>query len=263
MYSPLILALGAVVLTSAVSLIGVVALSMRHTVLEKGLFLLISLSAGALFGDALIHLIPEAFEELGDPTAAGLYVLSGILLFFVLEKFLHWHHTHHLSESEPCSKEDELRLEGGRVKPLGALVLASDGVHNFLDGAIIAASFLVNPAVGIASTIAIILHEIPQEIGDFGLLLHAGFSRARALLVNFLSALAAIAGALFVFVAGSAANSLIPIMLAFAAGGFLYVAGSDLVPELHTTKDPKKSLVQFLMLVVGILLMASLTLIES
>lgn len=212
---------------SIISLIGIVTISMREALLRRFLPLLVALAAGALFGGAVLHLIPEAFETLEGSTAS-FAILSGILVFFVLEHLLHWHHHHrpHMGE-QACEDCEE------RVHPMGSLVLGADVIHNMLDGAIIAGAFLVSVEVGIATTIAVALHEIPQEIGDFGILLHAGFTKAKALLANLLSALTAFAGAAAVFLFAAAAEAAIPLLSAFAGGGFLYIAAADLVPELH------------------------------
>lgn len=235
----------AVLIVSLVSLIGVFTLSMQQAVLGRMLFLLISLAGGALLGDAFIHLIPEAFEH-ANPTTVSLLILAGILSFFILEKFLHWHHSH---------GDDEFSPEHARIHPLGHLVIASDGVHNLIDGLAIGAAFLVSPEVGIATAIAIALHEIPQEIGDFGLLIHAGFTRAQALLVNFLSALTAFVGLGIAFLIADMSEALIPLIAAFAAGNFIYIALSDIVPELHKTKGARNALLQFGTILVGILAM--------
>lgn len=240
------LAVGAV---SLVSLIGITTLSLKQDFLKRALFLLISLAAGALLGDAFIHLLPEAFEEAGNPLAVSLLVLAGILTFFVLEKFLHWHHSH---------GEDEFSAEHARIHPVGHLVLVSDGVHNLVDGLAIGAAFLVSPEVGVATTIAIALHEIPQEIGDFGLLIHAGFSRTKALLLNFASALTAFLGLGLAFWLSSLGESLAPLIAAFAAGNFIYIALADLVPELQKTKGGGRSVLQFVVIVIGLSAMVML-----
>ena len=179
-------ALIAVGLVSLVSLIGIAALAWRADFLRKILFLLISVAAGALLGDAFIHLIPEAFEGADNPLHISLLLLGGFLSFFILEKLLNWHHVH---TDEPLLAE-----EHARIHPVGHLVLISDGFHNLVDGVAIGAAFMVSVEVGIATTLAILLHEIPQEIGDFALLVHAGFSRAKALLLNLLSAASAFVG---------------------------------------------------------------------
>ncbi len=250
----IISALLAIGVVSLVSLVGIVALAWKESFLRKILFLLVSVAAGALFGDAFIHLIPEAFEEIANPALVSGLILAGILTFFALEKFLRWHHSH---------GDDELAAEThAHVHPVGHLVLVSDGLHNFVDGVAIAAAFLVSPEVGIATTIAIMLHEIPQEIGDFALLIHAGFSRGKALLVNFASALSAFAGAGLVFLLSASFETAIPLIAAFAAGNFVYIAGSDLVPELHKTTGARRNLLQFGAILFGLGVMALLLVLE-
>jgi len=255
-----IYSLVSVAVVSLISLVGIAALLIKERFLHKCLFFLVSMSAGALFGDAIIHLIPASFDGIDNPAITSAFIISGILLFFIFEKFLRWRHSH-------GEEADDFR-EGAdpsheHIKPVGSIVLVSDSIHNFIDGIIIGASYLISIEVGIATTIAIILHEIPQEIGDFGILLHAGFSKMRALAVNFLTALTSIAGVVIVLLMGSGIEESMPIILAFAAGGFLYIAGSDLVPELHKTKDARLSLIQFLALIIGIGIMFLLLFSES
>src|SRR3989344_7309549 len=172
-----------VVTVSALSFTGLLALSIKENILRKYVFVLVALAVGALFGDAFIHLLPESFEEFGNGATVGILTISGILLFFLLEKYLHWHH-HENDESE--------------VHHTGKMILISDGLHNFIDGVVVAASYFVGIEIGIATTIAIILHEIPQEIGDFGILLHSGYTIKKALFFNFLSAIFAIFGVIAV-----------------------------------------------------------------
>ena len=247
-------ALGSVVAVSAVSLAGAALLLLRASVLQRLILFLVSLAVGALFGDALLHLIPEAFAAFENTSTAALFVLGGIVGFFALEKFLHWRHSH--------GHENGGAAEGA-VKPLGYLVLISDGIHNFLDGIIIAASYFVSAEVGIATTVAVMLHEIPQEFSDLGVLMHAGFTRGRALLMNFCSALAAVAGAILIIALGSSGANVTPALIALGAGGFLYIAGSDLVPELHKTQAARHSFVQFAAILLGIGAMFALLLIEG
>jgi zinc and cadmium transporter len=251
--APLIQAAIAVGVVSLVSLIGLATLSLKQDFLRRGLFLVISLAAGALLGDAFIHLIPEAFEEAGDPLLVSLLVLAGVLAFFVLEKLLHWHHSH---------GEDEYSPDHARIHPVGGLVLVSDGVHNLIDGLAIGAAFMVSTEVGIATTLAIALHEIPQEIGDFGLLLHAGYSRAKALFVNFLSALTAFVGLGLAFLVSSTSELFVPLIAAFAAGNFIYIALADLVPELQKTTRARYSALQILVIALGLLSMFALLALE-
>lgn len=250
--SPLLMSILAVFAVSLISLVGLFTLSFKEGALQRILFLLISLAAGALLGDAFIHLLPEAFEEAGA-TATSVFVLAGILSFLMLEKFLHWHHSH----------GDESSEEHARVHPLGHLVVVSDSVHNLVDGVAIGAAFLVSPEIGVATTLAIALHEIPQEIGDFGVMLHSGFSRTKALLVNFLSALTAFAGIGIAYFLADLGAGLIPLIAAFAAGNFIYIALADLVPELHKTVGGKRSIAQFVVILAGLAIMVGLTQVEA
>ena len=230
----------AVFLISLVSLIGIFFLSFNKKLLNKVLSLLISFAVGALFGDAFIHLLPESFERLGS--SSTVYVLAGILLFFILEKFLRWHHCHDVD----CKKH----------KPtLPVMNLVGDGVHNFVDGLLIAGSFTVSVPLGITTSLAILLHEIPQEIGDFAILVHGGFSVKKALIFNLFSALMAIIGAIFFFSFGSFIKEAAYFLLPITAGGFIYIAGSDLIPELHQETKLNKAIVQFLFIILGITVM--------
>src|SRR3989344_30875 len=238
-----IYAFASVVLVSFVSFVGIFMLSLQEEKLRKYIFIFISLAVGALLGDAFIHLIPEAFSEIKDVMLTSILIISGILIFFALEKFLHWHH----------HGEDK---EESHIHPVGRLILFSDSIHNFMDGMIIGASFLISIPVGLATTLAVILHEIPQEIGDFTVLLHAGYTKMRALWLNFLSALLAIAGVLIVLALGKE-QSLTLWISPIAAGGFIYIAIADLIPELHKTKELKYSILQIVAVVIGILAMVA------
>ncbi|MEK7510841.1 MAG: ZIP family metal transporter [Patescibacteria group bacterium] len=243
--------LSSVLLVSAISLIGIFTLSLKDSVIKGVTFILVGIATGALLGDAFIHLIPEAFAETTNPTVLSLTIIGGMLIFFVLEKFLHWHHHQGLEESEPA------------VHPVGKMILVSDGVHNFVDGLIITASYLVSVEVGIATTIAVILHEIPQEIGDFGVLLHAGYTKAKALFYNFVSALFAFLGAGVALLLGGATELFTAWLVPLAAGGFIYIALTDLIPELHKTKSLRHSALQLLAVIVGIAAMVGLLAIET
>lgn len=248
-------AFGSVTVVSLISLIGIFVLSLKESLLQKFLFLFVSLAVGALLGDALIHLIPEALDGFATPSTGALFVLGGVLLFFSIEKFLHWHHHH--------STHGTLEMAGtptheAHAHPLGMLIVTADGLHNLIDGIIVGVSYLVSIEVGIATTVAVILHEIPQEIGDFAVLLHAGFSKMRALLINFGSALLAFVGVGLAFVFESAGEQFLPALTALAAGSFLYIAGSDLVPELHKVTRFRDSLLQFTAIIAGIALMWAL-----
>lgn len=242
-------ALGSVVLVSLISFVGVFALSLKEDLLRKYIFMFVSLAVGALLGDAFIHLIPEAFEEATNPALISILIIAGILLFFVIEKFLHWHH-HGDDHGQP------------HIHPVGKLVLFSDGMHNLIDGIIIGVSFIASVPLGIATTIAVILHEIPQEVGDFTVLLHAGYPKKRALWLNFLSALTAVLGVVIAIMLGEAGNEFVLWALPVAAGGFIYIAVADLIPELHKTKEISYSLMQIIVVVAGVLAMLALLFLE-
>ena len=242
--------LASVFIVSVISLIGIITLSIKVEKLRKLLIYMVIFAAGALLGDAFIHLLPEAVEDKGFEAAVSLYVLFGIGFSFLIEKVVHWHHFHY-------------PLEEGHVHPFAIMNLVGDMVHNFIDGLIIAASYLVSIPVGIATTIAVILHEIPQEISDFGVLMLGGFTKAKALLYNFLTALTAVLGAVVALFIGTGSESLTIFLVPFAAGSFIYIAGSDLIPELHKGEfDWKRSLMQFAAIVLGVLVMYALLFFE-
>ena len=250
MITPYIYAFLSVLLVSAISFVGMLALSFREAFLKKYIFIFISVAVGALLGDAFIHLIPESLENTSSPLSASVLIIAGILLFFVVEKFLHWHHH---GEDENHSK----------THPVGKLILLSDGVHNIMDGFIIGVSFLASIPLGIATAIAVVLHEIPQEVGDFTVLLHAGYKAKRALWLNFLSALSAVLGVVIAFFLGQSGGDFVAWVLPFAAGGFIYIAIADLIPELHKMKDKKyHSFLQIFSVVLGVLAMLALIFLE-
>lgn len=240
--------LGSVALVSLVSLVGILTLSVRSQKLKKVLLLLVAFSAGALFGDAFIHLIPQAAES-GFNTTTALYILTGIAISFLIEKVIHWKH-HHTNHTEH------------NIHPFALMNLFGDGLHNFIDGLVIGASYLVSVPVGLATTLAVILHEIPQEFGDFGVLIHGGFSKHKALFFNLLTALTAVFGVVVALIINTYTENLTAFLIPFAAGGFIYIAGSDLIPELHKEIQPKKSFLQLIGLIGGILIMLSLLLLE-
>lgn len=240
-----------VFLVSLISLIGILALSMNEKKLRSFLIYVISFAAGALLGDAFIHLLPETVETYGFGLNVSLYILFGIILFFILEKIIHWQHCHGNI------------LEKNHIHSFAYTNLVGDAMHNFLDGIIIAASYIISIPAGIATTIAVVLHEIPQEIGDFGVLLHGGFSKSKALAVNFLSALFAVLGAILTLWLGNVSENIELILVPVAVGGFVYIASSDLIPQLHKHSDKlSKSLAQLIAFLVGIAVMALLLLLE-
>jgi zinc and cadmium transporter len=233
--------LASTLLVSGISLIGIFFLSMSENLFRKLLLLLVSFASGTLLGGAFLHLIPEALlsEDLSFKSEnMFVVILAGILVFFLLEKFL-WRHCH----ERECP-----------VHVFAYLSLLGDGIHNFIDGIILASSFLISVPLGLATTLAVVSHEIPQEIGDFGILVYGGFSKVKALLYNLLSALMAVLGALLMYSFSSYLPSL-TYFLVFAAGSFIYIATTDLIPELHKEHGAWKSLVQFVLLLSGILLM--------
>jgi len=245
-----IYAIGSVILVSLLSLIGVLIFPAEKQRTRKFLIYMVSFSAGALFGDAFIHLLPEAAEETGFSVMLAIYVLSGIVFSFVVEKIIRWRHCH-------------LPTTHDHPHPVAFMNLMGDATHNFIDGLIIGASYMASIPVGIATTLAVIFHEIPQEIGDYGVLLHGGFSRAKALAFNLLVALTAVLGAIVALVIGSAVEGLlVPFMLPFAAGAFIYIAGSDLIPELHKETEVRESIVQLAWFLLGVGVMLALLMIE-
>jgi zinc and cadmium transporter len=246
---PVTQTLTAVVIVSLISMVGAVTLALRPDALRRGLLVLVSFAAGALLGDAFIHLIPEIAEsEAGFDLSASLTLIGGVLLFFVLEKILHWHHAHVAS--------DEV------LHPVAVTNLVGDALHNFVDGAIIAGAFLASRELGVATTIAVALHEIPQEIGDFGILVHAGMSPRRALLFNFLSAVVAIVGGVVTLSLSSVVSGIETWLVPLTAGGFVYIASTDLLPELQKEPEPGKSVLQVGALLLGAGVMVALTFLE-
>lgn len=228
----------AVFLISLISFVGAFTLFLKRNLLTRFLLLFIAFAAGAMLGGAFLHLLPESLP-LGE--SLFVYVILGIVLFFLLEKFLYWRHCH----AGIC-----------KVHPFTYLNLVGDGIHNFIDGMIIASSFMSGMELGIATTVAVALHEVPQELGDFSVLIYGGMDSKKALFYNFLSALTAVAGALFVYFFFSFAN-FGKYLLPLAAGSFIYIASSDLIPELHKTRKISDSVAQFLLFLFGIALMGA------
>lgn len=245
MSQPFLLALGSGAVVSLMSVIGVAILIFRDDWLKRATFILISLATGALFGDAIIHLLPEIFQNSPHRLNDSLWVLGGILSSFVLEKFLRWKHEHGVPHHS-------------HIKPVGRLILVSDGLHNFIDGLLVGASYLTNQQVGLATAIAVVLHELPHEIGDFGILIDAGYPWRSALLFNFLTGCIAILGVLAAFAFQAGTHNFSAAMLPVTAGSFLYIAGSNLTPELQKESAPLKSLLQFISLSAGVGLMLCL-----
>lgn len=240
----LIWILASTILVSLFSFVGVLALSLKKEFMKSITIILVSLAAGALIGGAFLHLIPEAVEASEESGMSidtlFLSVIGGFVIFFLIEKAVHWRHCHDVE----C-----------KIHTFGYMNLIGDAVHNFIDGLVIAVAFLTDFKTGVATTIAIVFHEIPQEIGDFGVLIHGGFEKRKALLFNFLTALTAVLGGAFGFFLSSRMQWLIPMLLPIASGGFIYIAASDLIPEMRKEVDPKKSAVILLVFLIGIGLM--------
>lgn len=239
---------------SLTSLIGIFTLGIKQSYLTSKLIYLVSFSAGALFGDVFLHLMPEMIEHAHglNIDQLGLLVIAGIVVGLVVEKLLHWHHCHH-----DHSTDEQLHT-------VAKMNLIGDFVHNLIDGLIIGASFMVSIPAGIATSLAILFHEIPQEIGDYAVLIHGGYSKRKALFLNFLSALSAILGTIMALTIGSFAHELQVVLVPIAMGMFVYIAGSDLIPELHKHNHQfKASLLQILMFVLGIAVMWGLLFLEG
>ncbi len=231
-----------VILVSLVSLIGIFTLTLKEKRFRELLHYFVAFSVGALFGDAFIHLIPEAYETY-EPITTSLGIIAGILIFFLVEKVIHWRHCH----------------EEKHVHAFAYVNLIGDALHNFIDGIVIATSFIVSVPAGIATTVAVVVHEIPQEIGDFAILLKAGMTKFQALKFNFLSALAAIVGA--VLTLAFATDYLTQYLVPLAIGSFIYLAGSDLVPQLHEeSTDLKHTLLHIACMALGVAIMLAVKL---
>jgi len=238
-----VLIFGSIFLVSIVSLLGIIAIGLRETLLKKILLYFVSFSVGTFFGSAFIHLIPEAIEKNPHIMEVSAYILAGLVLFFIIEKIIRWHHCHKAGEDEE------------HVKSFTYMNLIGDAAHNFMDGMIIAGAYMANTLLGITTTIAVLVHEIPQELGDFAILIHGGFGKRKALIFNFLSALTAFCGAIFALFLGMYVEGIETILVPVAAGGFIYIAGSDLVPELHKRWEIRSSITDLIMFILGILVM--------
>lgn len=233
-----------VFLVSGISLVGVIFLGLRKKILDRLLEVFVSFACGSLLGGAFIHLLPESINLLGENSF--FLTLLSFLIFFILEKYLHWRHCH----EGKCD-----------VHAFTYLNLIGDALHNFIDGMVIAAAYLSSYHLGVVTTLAVALHEIPQEIGDFSILIYGGFKKKTALFFNFLSALTAVLGALVVYFFSSGGEQLTGLLLPFAAGGFIYTAAADLIPELHRKSRERESVSAFeqtFSLILGILLMIGL-----
>ncbi len=234
----LLLIVVSTLLISSISFIGIVSLAVKSKMLDNILLSLVGFAAGALIGGAFLHLLPEAVEN-STNLKVFLALSFGFFLFFLLEKLI-WRHCH----KESCE-----------VHPFAYINLIGDSLHNFIDGLVIAASFLNSIELGTVTSLAVAFHEVPQEIGDFGVLVYGGLKKSRALVLNFVTALTAVLGGIIGYYLSSHIGGATVYLLPFAAGGFIYIAASDLIPELHREVNPRKSLASFSLLLLGFALM--------
>jgi zinc and cadmium transporter len=237
-----------------ISISGIVMLALIKKHMHASILALVALSAGAMFGNALLHLLPEAIElaENGpiDLFTVMLLVVGSFVVSFMFEQFFFWHQCHNTEVCEPTQK------------PYAYLVLYSDAIHNFIDGLIIAAAFMVSIPLGISTTVAIALHEIPQELGDFGVLVHGGFSRLRAAIYNGIVSLTVVAGGAMGYILAGSVEWAIPVLLPIAAGGFIYIAAADLLPELRHTNSRAGIPLYFLIFLTGLAIMIASAMVE-
>jgi len=229
--------LASVTAVSLVSFVGIFFIGLKEAIVGRILMALVGFASGSLIGAAFFDLIPDAADS---GQFIWPYIVMGIVFFFIMEKFLYWRHCH----DETC-----------QVHSFAYLNLIGDGVHNFIDGVLIAASFLVSASLGFTTSLAVVFHEIPQELGDFGVLLYGGFEKKKALAYNFLSAITAVIGALVTYFLASQVQGLAQLLVPFAAGGFIYIAATDLMPEMHKRTQTRDSVIQLFTFLSGIALM--------
>jgi zinc and cadmium transporter len=225
---------------SAIALSGGLMVFLSDATLKRLLLPLVALAAGTLLGGAFFHMIPAAVDTLGNQVSTYVWIFAGFATFFALEQFLHWHHCHKV----PCEHQ---------FRPLTYMILIADGLHNFIGGLGIAGAFIIDVRVGIGAWVAAAAHEIPQELGDFGILLHGGWSKGRALLYNFLSALTFLVGGLIAYFASREFD--VGFLLPFAAGNFIYIAAADLIPEVKHGESLAKAGIHFVSFLTGLLLL--------
>lgn len=225
-------------LMSAIALVGSVTLILREETLKKLLLPLVALAAGTLLGGALFHMIPASVDKLGNQLSIYTWVLIGFAVFLGLEQFLHWHHCHRAPSEH---------------RPLTYLILIADALHNFIGGLAVAGAFLIDIRVGLSAWLAAAAHEVPQELGDFGILVHGGWKKRTALLYNFFSALAFLVGGIIAYSASLTTD--VTFLLPFAAGNFIYIAAADLIPEIKHEESARLNALHFLSFIAGILLL--------
>jgi zinc and cadmium transporter len=231
--------IGSSLVMSAIAMVGSVTLVLKEETLQRIILPLVAFAAGSLIGGAFFHMIPAGIAKSGNTTGFYVWILAGFSVFFALEQFLHWHHCHRASAN--CKR------------PLTYLILIGDGLHNFIGGLAIASIFIADIRLGIMAWLAAAAHEIPQELGDFGVLIHGGWEKRKALMFNVLSSLTFLAGGLFAYVASF--NFDVSFLIPFAAGNFLYIGASDLVPEVKGHENLRINIVNFLAFMSGLALM--------
>ena len=263
-----------ILVVGSFSLIGLFMISIREKTLDKILFILVAFASGTILASALFDLIPESIHHLEELNSGGagiaenlvfVFIIFGFVIFFVIERFIYWFHGHaHENENKlVCytglgdGVDYSLSRDSG-VKSFALLNLIGDGLHNFLDGIIIMVAFLSGTRTGIVITLAVVFHEFPQEIGDFGILLYGGFSKKKALIFNFISGMIALLGGLTAFFLSDTIEIFNLFFLAFSGGGFIYIASTELMPELIKEKDLKKSIIQALIFLSGVILIMTL-----
>jgi len=243
---PLVSILASVTVVSLISFVGAIFVGLKESLLRRIVMAFVGFASGTLLGGAFFDLLPESVNMITPSITIFYFVILGIITFFSIEKFLYWRHCH----EEECE-----------VHTFAYVSLVGDGVHNFIDGMIIAATFMVpdiGATLGITTTLAVIFHEIPQEIGDFGVLIYGGFSKGKALTYNFATALTAVLGAIVTYYVVFLRTNY-ALLVPFAAGGFIYIAATDLMPELHKKSHAGESIIQLFSILLGLGLMAYLT----
>ncbi|SNT26063.1 zinc and cadmium transporter [Noviherbaspirillum humi] len=236
----------------SISAAAVFSFSLLSRVVER----MVSLSVGILLSTSLLHALPEAFESQADPHTLFAVLLAGLLGFFLLEKMAILRHSHHYEGDGHGHEHGHDAHEAGKA---GWMILVGDGLHNFTDGILIAAAFLADPNLGVITGVAIIAHEIPQEIGDFIVLLNAGFTRVRAYVYNLLCSLMAVVGGLLGYFTLGQASGLIPYVLVFASSGFIYIAVSDLMPQMQRRATVRETIPQVILIALGVSVVLFLT----
>lgn len=239
--------LGGVLSVVAASFFLLLPVNFRNRMLPS----LVSFATGALLGAAFLALLPHAMENthgVGSHKIATT-ILVGVIIFFLMEKMVLWRHCH----AHECEAHDLAKVhEQGKKKAVGQLILVGDTIHNLVDGVLIAAAFMTDIHLGVVTSLAVIAHEIPQELGDFALLLHSGFSRSKAILFNTMASLSTVFGGIVAYYSLSESRQLVPYVLALAASSFIYIAVADLIPGLHKRVDAKATLQQMILMLSGI-----------